>query len=168
MVNSKVNSNTYKLDLDNHNKLKGTVNSDEFEFVIKSEDNNSFSLIKDNAEFDVYVISTDYEKKSIKILVNGLTLDIDIEDEFDDLIKKLGFRDKVINTEKNVTAQMPGLILEVHVKEGESISKGQKLLTLEAMKMENVIKASDDFKIEKICINKGDAVEKNDVLFELK
>lgn len=167
MVNSNVNSNNYKLDFDNSSKLKGRINSDEFEFVIKSENKNNFVLIKDNREFDVDVISTNFEKKSLKLLVNGSTFDIVVEDEFDDLIKKLGFRNKTINTEKNVKSQMPGLIIELHVKEGENVIKGQKLLTLEAMKMENIIKASDDFKIKKINFKKGDKVEKGEILFEL-
>ena len=168
MVNSKVNSNTYKVDHDAHNKLKGTVNAEEFEFMIKSEEDKNYCIIKDDVEYDVDVISTDLNKKSVKIIVNGMTFDINIEDEFDALVKRLGFRNKVNNSEKLVKALMPGLIIGVHVVEGEIVSKGQKLLTLEAMKMENVIKASDDLKIKKTNFKKGDTVEKNDILFELE
>ena len=168
MVNSKVNNNTYKINFDTHNRLKGTINTDEFEFVVNSVNDENLSIIKDDITYDVNVISTDLKEKSVKILVNGMTFDVDIEDEFDAIVKRLGFKNKISNSEKLVKAIMPGLIVDVHVVEGESVSKGLKLLTLEAMKMENVIKASGDFKIKKSNIKKGDTVEKNDILFELE
>ena len=58
----------------------------------------------------------------------------------------------------SVTSPLPGVILEVAVKEGESVKKGQKLIVLEAMKMENVIEANSDGKVTSIKVNKGDSV----------
>lgn len=168
MANSKVNSNTYKIILDNQNKLKGTINTDEFELEIKSEDDNNYCIVKDGIEYDLDLISANTIKKTITILVNGETFEVETEDKYDALVKKLGFRNKTTNSEKFVKAKMPGLILSVHVQEGENVKKGQRLVTLEAMKMENIIKASGDFKIKKTRISKGDTVEKNDILFELE
>jgi biotin carboxyl carrier protein len=53
---------------------------------------------------------------------------------------------------------LPGIILEINCKEGDVVKKGQKLLILEAMKMENVINADRDGTIKEIKINKGDSV----------
>lgn len=167
MANSKVNSNSYKVVLDKQNKLKGSINTDEFELVIKSENDNNYCIVKDGIEYDVDVISTNRIKKSITILVNGKTFEVQTEDKYDALVKKLGFRNKIINSEKIIKTQMPGLILDIHVTEGENVIKGQKLITLEAMKMENIIKASSDYTIKKTKIIKGDTVDKNDVLFEI-
>lgn len=58
----------------------------------------------------------------------------------------------------SVTSPLPGVILEVAVKEGDSVKKGQKLIVLEAMKMENVIEANADGKVVSIKVNKGDSV----------
>jgi biotin carboxyl carrier protein len=58
----------------------------------------------------------------------------------------------------NVTSPLPGIILEVAVKEGDIVKKGQKLIVLEAMKMENVIEASADGKIISVKVSKGDSV----------
>ncbi len=58
----------------------------------------------------------------------------------------------------SVTSPLPGVILEVAVKEGDSVKKGQKLIVLEAMKMENVIEANSDGKVTSIKVNKGDSV----------
>lgn len=57
-----------------------------------------------------------------------------------------------------VTSPLPGVILEVSVKEGDTVKKGQKLMMLEAMKMENVIEASVDGVVKAIKANKGDSV----------
>lgn len=66
-----------------------------------------------------------------------------------------------------VRAPMPGVILGVHVREGERIKAGDKVLTIEAMKMENVIQAPYDGTVKKIHISINDAVLEDDRLIEL-
>jgi biotin carboxyl carrier protein len=61
---------------------------------------------------------------------------------------------------------MPGNILDVLVSTGDKVAKGDPLLILEAMKMENVIKAPTDVTIQKINVLVGDNVEKNQTLIE--
>jgi len=53
---------------------------------------------------------------------------------------------------------LPGVILEIHGKVGDSVKRGQKLVVLEAMKMENTINADKDGVIKEIKVNKGDSV----------
>ncbi len=67
-----------------------------------------------------------------------------------------------------VTAPMPGKILRILVKEGESIKTGQGLLVLEAMKMENEIPAPKDGVIKKIHVKEGDTVNTGDPLMEIE
>ncbi|MBS0271545.1 MAG: acetyl-CoA carboxylase biotin carboxylase subunit [Proteobacteria bacterium] len=62
------------------------------------------------------------------------------------------------DTSRNIIAPMPGLIIEVSVCEGEFVKAGQSLMIIEAMKMENVIRASRDGSIEKVYVQKGDRV----------
>lgn len=57
-----------------------------------------------------------------------------------------------------VSSPLPGVILEICVKENETVKQGQKLLVLEAMKMENVIEAPNSGIVKSIKINKGDSV----------
>ena len=65
---------------------------------------------------------------------------------------------------EKVTAPMPGTILDVKVAVGDSVSKGQVIMILEAMKMENDIVASCDGKITSVLANKGDNVNSGDAL----
>ncbi|HIR62945.1 MAG TPA: biotin/lipoyl-binding protein [Candidatus Coprenecus avistercoris] len=57
-----------------------------------------------------------------------------------------------------VSSPLPGVILEVCVKEGDTVKNGQKIMVLEAMKMENVVEATADGVIKSIKVNKGDSV----------
>jgi biotin carboxyl carrier protein len=67
---------------------------------------------------------------------------------------------------KEVKAPMPGLIFEIKVQEGDEVKKGDTLVILEAMKMENILKSPGDGIIKEIRIKKGDSVEKNQVLIQ--
>lgn len=59
---------------------------------------------------------------------------------------------------KPVTSPLPGVIIEVSVKEGQTVKAGQKVAVLEAMKMENEIQAPADGTVTAILVNKGDSV----------
>ncbi len=67
-----------------------------------------------------------------------------------------------------VISYIPGTILDILVKEGQTVVKGEDLLILEAMKMQNFIKSSLGGKIIKICVKKGDRVGKGTVLLEIE
>jgi biotin carboxyl carrier protein len=68
----------------------------------------------------------------------------------------------------NLKAPMPGLVLRMNVKVGDTVKKGDALLVLEAMKMENVIKAAGDGVVKKITATEKTAVEKGAVLIEFE
>lgn len=57
-----------------------------------------------------------------------------------------------------VTSPLPGIILDIAVKEGDVVKKGQKVVVLEAMKMENIIESTADGTVTSIKVNKGDSV----------
>ena len=59
---------------------------------------------------------------------------------------------------KAVTSPLPGVIIEVSVKEGQAVKAGQKIAVIEAMKMENEIQATSDGTVTAVLVNKGDSV----------
>ena len=67
-----------------------------------------------------------------------------------------------------VNSPLPGTILAIKVSEGDSVSRGQTLVVLEAMKMENEIPASADGKVSSIKVKKGDSVKTGDLLLILE
>lgn len=66
-----------------------------------------------------------------------------------------------------VTAPMPGMIVRVHVRVGETVSQGQGVIAMEAMKMENELRAATAGTVKAILVQAGQAVEKGTVLVEL-
>jgi biotin carboxyl carrier protein len=68
----------------------------------------------------------------------------------------------------NVLAPMPGLIVRVTVKEGDVVRAGQGLIVMEAMKMENELRAPAAGTVRRIAVTPGNAVEKGTILLELE
>lgn len=67
----------------------------------------------------------------------------------------------------NVKSPLPGTIVSIHVKEGDNVRIGDKLITLEAMKMENNINSDKEGKITSIKVKTGDSVMEGDLLIQI-
>lgn len=67
----------------------------------------------------------------------------------------------------NIKSPLPGVILDVNVKVGDRVKVGQKLLVLEAMKMENLIESDKEGVITSIFSQKGDSVMEGDILISI-
>ncbi|MHB0966771.1 MAG: biotin/lipoyl-containing protein [Bellilinea sp.] len=70
------------------------------------------------------------------------------------------------NSASAVPAPLPGTIVGITVREGQSVKRGEELLTLEAMKMKNSIRAGRDGKVGTIHVKVGDQVRHNQILLE--
>lgn len=152
--------------------------NDRFEFTMDEKASDNFDLIKkdkshfhfihQNKTFTVVKITSDFSKKEYQLLVNGNKYEVNIDNELDQLIQKLGLTINGKQKDNNIKSPMPGLILDVMVKEGQEVKEGDTLLVLEAMKMENMLAAPKDGVIKKVAVAKGNAVEKNQLLIELE
>jgi biotin carboxyl carrier protein len=69
---------------------------------------------------------------------------------------------------KKILSFIPGTVLDIFVKKGQKVSKGEILLILDAMKMQNNLKCTVDAKVRSIAVNKGDKVSKGALLIELE
>lgn len=70
--------------------------------------------------------------------------------------------------DSQLTAQMPGQVVEVYVKAGDTVTSGQTLVVLEAMKMEIRISAPADGVVKQVMVKKGDVVEREQLLIEVE
>lgn len=129
---------------------------------------NTFHIIKDNKSYNATVISYNAEDKTMVINVNGNDYEIAIKDKNDLLLQQLGISAKSSSAVQSIKAPMPGLIINVSVNVGDEVKKGDTLLILEAMKMENVIKSPRDGKIKKVNVQLRNPVEKNQVMLEFE
>ncbi|MEY3419934.1 MAG: hypothetical protein RIR48_214, partial [Bacteroidota bacterium] len=110
----------------------------------------------------------DHQTKKAWINVSGFDFRIKINEPLDKLINDLGFLKAAKHSVKEIKSPMPGMVVNIFVKEGDSVLEGEKLLTLEAMKMENILKSPGEGIIKKINIEKTQSVDKNQILIEFE
>ena len=146
------------------NSLNGTV----VDWDLLELRNDTFHIIKDNKSYNATLISFNVEEKTMMLNVNGNDYEVSIKDKNDLLLQQLGISVKTSSAIQLLKAPMPGLIINVSVNVGDEVKKGDTLLILEAMKMENVIKSPRDGKIKKVNIELRKAVEKNQVMLEFE
>jgi biotin carboxyl carrier protein len=125
-----------------------------------------FHVLQGARSFVAVVTEADFTDKTFTIKINNNSYFIEVKDEFDRLAQQLGFADKKVKVVNNVKAPMSGVVLDIMVTEGSRIAEGDSVLILEAMKMENIIKAERDATIKSILVSKGTSVDKSQVLVE--
>ncbi len=108
------------------------------------------------------------EEGYVSFTINGEWVRAEVKNEQDLLLERLGFKTDQALSAGKIDAPMPGKILEILVEKDEDIERGQAVIILEAMKMENEIKAADSGTISEIFVETGDSVEKNQPLIEIK
>ncbi|HEX2970411.1 MAG TPA: biotin/lipoyl-containing protein [Bacteroidales bacterium] len=131
-------------------------------------------------EFDVELVSQ--EGNTIKVEVNGTEYEVELHKEV--VVPKTPIlvraevppptkketritRTIVKTTNTSVKSPLPGTIVTVLVKDGDNVKIGQKLLTMEAMKMENNVLAERDGIVCSVRVKPGDSVLQNDILLEI-
>ncbi|MTI30260.1 acetyl-CoA carboxylase biotin carboxyl carrier protein subunit, partial [Xanthovirga aplysinae] len=127
---------------------------------------HNYHIIKDNKSYKAELVNADKNTKSFLFKINGEQIEVNVKDRFDLLLEKLGMNEAAGSKVHELKAPMPGLILDILVKEGEELQKGDPILILEAMKMENIIKSPGNVEIKSIKAKKGESVEKNQLLVE--
>jgi biotin carboxyl carrier protein len=110
--------------------------------------------------------------KTYHITLNGKVYEVEIEEVAAGTTPKQTTAPAAVKSAANtsgesVTAPMPGTIVNVLVKQGQSVKKGQVLAILEAMKMENEIVAPVDGQVASISVNKGQNVNLGDSIVEI-
>lgn len=131
---------------------------------IIQKDQETFIVITENKVYTLYCTYIDKENKTITFLKNGDNIKIELREPLDEILKSMGLEDAMTPKVSDVKAPMPGLVLEVNVKPGDYVKKGDTIVVLEAMKMENSIKSPIEAIVQSISVEKGQAVDKNAVL----
>ncbi len=127
-----------------------------------------FHILKNNRTYRGEVVKTDFANKTITLRINNNTYTVAISDEQDELVKRLGLATGLGQQMQDIKAPMPGMVLEVLVQPGQAIRKGDALLVLEAMKMENIIKARGDGMVKSVQVSKSQTVDKGAILIEME
>lgn len=135
---------------------------------IQVQPNGLISVLLDNKSYTATVEKVDTKAKELILKIDGQPYTVAIKEPIDQLLSSMGLDLKAMQKIEPVKAPMPGMVLKVLVEPGQQINKGDGLLILEAMKMENVLKATGPATVKAIKINERTAVEKGTVLIELE
>jgi biotin carboxyl carrier protein len=129
---------------------------------------DTYHVIAGHRSVIARVVEEDVSGKKMTIEVDGQRFDVHIQEELDMLLEKMGFGKSATRKVKEVKAPMPGLVLVINAELGQELKEGDKLLVLEAMKMENSILMPGDGKVKAIRVKPGQPVDKGQILIELE
>lgn len=148
-------------DIDAENSI---VAGKKIEWDLQKLGHHKYSIIYNGKVFNAEVLLIDREACQVSIKINGRIYNSTYSDEYQQLLQKMGIGTSSNPTQPELKAPMPGMVIKVLAVTGQQIKKGDPLLILEAMKMENIIKAASDCSVTAIHIRAGDKVEKNQVI----
>jgi biotin carboxyl carrier protein len=123
-----------------------------------------FSLILDGKSYEAFVYQGD---EDWEVLIRGRQYQVKVEDEREKRLKNAG-GGSVSDGEFHLKAPMPGLVVAVLVEEGQEVKKGQVMLILESMKMQNELKAPRDGIVGRVRVKAGESVEQRQTLLSVQ
>ena len=145
-----------------------SIDKENFEGDIVKISENKFHVIWNNTSYNVEILESNPSAKTFKLLINGKLYSTSVKDQFDLLLEGMGMETKAAKKINNLKAPMPGMIQSIAVAQGDQVQKGDTLLVLVAMKMENIIKSSGDGVVKSLKVVAGEIVEKNQVMLEFE
>ena len=152
----------------NPSSITPLVDGENVPFEIISSSRYEILVRNKQAQFRVLVLSQDHKTKKYVLKINGRKYEVQLQDRLDILLVKMGIHSATSSEISQVKAPMPGLILDINATTGTDVKKGDKLLVLEAMKMENIIKSPVDGKVKDVKVDLGESVNKNQLLVEFE
>jgi biotin carboxyl carrier protein len=135
---------------------------------IARQANGLLSILHKGKSYEAVLEKVDKAAKEVVLRIAGQRYTVAIQEPIDQLLHSMGLDLKAAKKAESVKAPMPGMILRVLVTPGQQIAKGDGLIILEAMKMENVLKATGPAVVKSIRVQERTAVEKGAVLIDLE
>lgn len=140
-----------------------TVSSQELD--LRKTPDGAYSLIAPSGKtYRVTLEAMDLRARTMRLRLNGRLHEVALESPLDQLVDELGLEAEPAPELGEVYAPMPGLVLRIAVESGQAVEAGETLLVLEAMKMENAIKATAAGVVRSVSVAEGQAVEKGALL----
>jgi biotin carboxyl carrier protein len=159
---ARLGEKTYTVEIEEIGKSLYRVAVDGSEFVVDGKKTGlaNYSLIVDNRSFEVDV---DVMEDEYRVLVDGRSYHINLLDE---RRMRVGGLQSGIQPQgrQNVAVPMPGKVIAVLVSEGDKVERGQGMVIVEAMKMENEVRCPIDGEVKEVRVKTGDALEAGAVL----
>jgi len=148
--------------------LKNKIRIGRRDYIVqlKSDDKYGTYILWKNRKYPVEVVRSRQNK--YEILFNDISYTFTVETPFSLQRMKVLHSTKGKSEQESLKAPMPGKIIDVLVREGTNVLRGEPVVILEAMKMQNEIQSPVNGKVIKVSVKANDNVMKDDVLIEIK
>lgn len=143
-----------------------TVDNQPFDWDLVDLGEGRYHLLYQGRSYAAELLEIDAVSKTVKLKLDGQRFELQAKDRFDLLLDKLGMSQAASGKINEVKAPMPGLIVDIRVQPGQAVQKGDPLLVLEAMKMENILKSPGDGVVSGVKVGMRDNVQKGQVLIQ--
>ena len=168
----------YKI-LDIEKQFEGSIteNLGNNEYVIKINDNeHKLKILNMNSKGIEFILDQEFHRakyleqstSEMNLVIDNVPITINTHTHFDDIVYKHGGGGGSGNAQLALKSQIPGKVVSIAVAEGDSVSKGDVVCTLESMKMQVAIKAHKDGSIKSMKIKEGGTVAKGDVITDIE
>ena len=127
-----------------------------------------YHSLMNNQSFVIQILDADFANKTMTIEVNGNSYEMSLEDEYDQMVNKMGLLTAKTHKINSIKAPMPGLIIDIMATIGQEVLTGTPLIVLSAMKMENIINSTGEGVVKNIKVNVNDAVDKGQIIIEME
>ena len=155
-----VNGQEYTIELLDEHRVR--INDEVIEVDLVGLGNQPlYSLLAGGKSYEAFVYP---DEGSWQVLMQGTLYEVEVIDEREFLLRQQAGSGLAETGPFNLKAPMPGLIVAVPVSVGQDVRKGDVLVILESMKMQNELKSNRDGKVTRVLVEAGQAVEKNQTL----
>ena len=131
-------------------------------------DRDFFELIYQGKSFKGEILNRDIENRKLRLKLNHRVFELKKKFALDELIAELGLDKVKVKQLKEIASPMPGRILNIQVQVGDHVKSGDPILSLEAMKMENILKSDGEGVVKRVAIEKEQVVDKGQLLIEFE
>jgi biotin carboxyl carrier protein len=169
-----INDVTYKVFITDEKNI--TVNDSAYHVELKKVKDDVYVLDLMNDSYEIEFLDFTAKRtlttltnlsSKLNIKVNGVQMHAIVDDQRSLVAQSWLRRKPHISKPNTLRAPMPGLVTKIMVQQGEIVQRGAVLLVLEAMKMENEIRALQKCKIESVIVHSGATVERNEELLKI-
>jgi biotin carboxyl carrier protein len=158
-----IDDQVYEIEIES----KGEITVDGKQIVVDLQSlagQSVYSLILNGKSYEAFLNQT---KAGTEVMLHGQRYIVEVEDERTQRLREVSGALAIQSGEIQLKAPMPGLIISIPVEEGQEVGKGDTLIVLESMKMQNELKAPREVKVTGVRVKPGDNVDQNQILIIL-
>ncbi len=138
------------------------INQKDYRLKVLRFSTNILEFMIDNSYHSAKILH--YSTSEVNLLIDGTEMKINKHSKLSEVLEQSLSKISQTAAVNNLTSQIPGRVVSVLGKQGDSVNKGDSIVVLESMKMQVAVKSHKDGKIKEIKVTQGNTVSRNDVI----